>query len=50
MKPGGKAGQRSTVKIDTPGVYLIRIETRNTHSDHEHFSAIDLVVSGETRP
>ena len=28
FKPGSKAGQRSTVKIDAPGVYLIRIETR----------------------
>ena len=45
FKPGGKAGQRTTLKIDTPGVYLIRVETRNTQSDHEHFSAIDLVVS-----
>jgi hypothetical protein len=44
FKPGGKAGQRSTVKIDTAGVYLVRIETRNTQSDHEHFAAIDLVV------
>jgi hypothetical protein len=44
FKPGGKAGQRSTVKIDEPGVYLVRIETRNTQSDHEHFAAIDLVV------
>ena len=45
FKPGGKAGQRTTLKIDSAGVYLIRIETRNTQSDHEHFSAIDLVVS-----
>jgi hypothetical protein len=44
LKPGGKAKQRSTLKIDTPGVYLVRIETRNTQSDHEHFAAIDLVV------
>jgi len=49
FKPGSKAGQRSTVKIDTPGVYLIRIETRNTQSDHEHFAAIDLVVGDETK-
>ncbi len=47
FKPGGKAGQRSTFKIDTPGVYLIRVETRNTQSDHEHFAAVDLVVSGD---
>src|SRR5271170_4217221 len=44
FKPGGKAGQRSTVKIDTPGVYLIRIESRNTQSDHEHFAAVDVVI------
>jgi hypothetical protein len=45
FKPGSKAGQRSTVRITTPGVYLVRIETRNTQSDHEHFAAIDLVVT-----
>jgi hypothetical protein len=50
FKPGSKAGQRSTVKIDAPGVYLIRIETRNTQSDHEHFAAIDLVVGDEGKP
>lgn len=44
FKPGAKAGARNSVTIDTPGVYLIRIETRQTQSDHEHFSAIDLVV------
>jgi hypothetical protein len=45
FKPGGKAGQRTTVKIDTPGVYLVRVETGNTQSDHEHFAAVDLVIS-----
>jgi hypothetical protein len=45
FKPGSKAGQRSTLRITTPGVYLVRIETRNTQSDHEHFAAIDLVVT-----
>jgi hypothetical protein len=49
FKPGGKAGQRSTAKIDKPGVYLIRVETRNTQSDHEHFAAIDLVVGDEAK-
>ena len=44
FKPGGKAGQRLTVHLDAPGVYLIRVETRQTGSDHEHFAAIDLVV------
>lgn len=49
LKPGGKAGQRTTFRIDEPGAYLVRIETRNTQSDHEHFAAIDLVV-GEDKP
>ncbi|MHC5539923.1 hypothetical protein ACYOEI_17015 [Singulisphaera rosea] len=47
FKPGAKAGQRTTLRIDTPGVYLVRIETRQTQSDHEHFSAIDLVIEGK---
>jgi hypothetical protein len=50
FKPGGKAGQRTTLKIDTPGAYLIRVESRNTQSDHEHFSAIDLVVEKPSKP
>jgi hypothetical protein len=29
---------------------LIRIETKNTQSDHEHFAAIDLVVSDAPKP
>jgi len=47
FKPGGKSGARCKLKIDTPGVYLIRVETRDTQSDHEHFAAIDLVVEPE---
>jgi hypothetical protein len=47
FKPGGKAGQRNTLRINAPGVYLVRVESRNTQSDHEHFAAIDLVVAGE---
>src|SRR5947209_6730019 len=39
FKPGGRAGQRNTLRIDTPGVYLVRVESRNTQSDHEHFAA-----------
>jgi hypothetical protein len=50
FKPGSNAGQRSTVKIDAPGVYLIRIETKNTQSDHEHFAAIDPVMGDESKP
>jgi hypothetical protein len=44
FQPGGKAGGRQTIRIDEPGVYLVRVETRQTQSDHEHFSAIDLVI------
>lgn len=44
LKPGAKTGARYSVKIDTPGAYLLRVETRNTGSDHEHFSAIDLLI------
>jgi hypothetical protein len=47
FKPGTKAGQRNTVRIDSPGVYLIRVESRETQSDHEHFAAVDLVVEEE---
>jgi hypothetical protein len=47
FKPGAKAGQRSTLKIDQPGVYLVRVESRQTDSDHEHFSAVDLVIEGK---
>ena len=44
FKPGAKVGARSTFKIDRPGVYLVRVESRQTKSDHEHFAAIDLVI------
>ncbi len=44
FRPGGHAGGRTTVTIDAPGVYLVRVESRETQSDHEHFAAVDLVV------
>lgn len=44
FKPGAKAGTRTTIKIDAPGCYLVRVETKQTQSDHEHFAAIDLIV------
>lgn len=44
FKPGAKAGARSRFVIDKPGVYMVRVESRQTQSDHEHFAAIDLVV------
>jgi hypothetical protein len=47
FKPGAKAGQRQTVKIDKPGAYLVRVESRQTQSDHEHFAALDLVIEAD---
>ena len=44
FKPGAKAGARHTLRVDQPGAYLVRVESRQTGSDHEHFAAVDLVV------
>jgi hypothetical protein len=46
LKPGAKSGGRCSLRIHEPGAYLVRIETVGTQSDHEHFSAIDLVIEG----
>ncbi len=42
FKPKTRVGARVAFTIRDPGVYLLRVETINTGSDHEHFSAIDL--------
>ncbi len=44
FKPKCRVGARVAFTIKKPGVYLLRVQTANTHSDHEHFSAIDLQV------
>jgi hypothetical protein len=44
FKPKCKVGARFNLQIDAPGIYLLRVETQNTRSDHEHFSAIDLQI------
>jgi len=44
LKPKCRVGARLQFRIDKPGIYLVRVDTLNTHSDHEHFSAIDLEV------
>jgi len=44
FKPDGKAGLRQQFRIDEPGKYLVRVESQQSDSDHEHFSAIDLIV------
>jgi hypothetical protein len=49
FKPGAKAGARNTFRIDKSGAYPVRVESRQTQSDHEHFAAVDLVVE-EAKP
>ena len=44
LKPKSRVGARLKFRIEEPGIYLVRVETQNTQSDHEHFSAIDLEV------
>jgi hypothetical protein len=42
FKPKARVGARVTFKLPKPGVYLLRVQSENTQSDHEHFSAIDV--------
>jgi len=44
FKPKSRVGSRIKFHLDQPGLYLVRIETQNTKSDHEHFSAIEVDV------
>jgi hypothetical protein len=44
FKPDCRVGTRLKFQITEPGLYSARVETLGTQSDHEHFSAIDLVV------
>ncbi len=44
FKPQCRVGARLQVPPLEKGVYLVRVETKNTQSDHEHFAAIDLQV------
>lgn len=44
FKPKCRVGARLKFRVAEPGIYLVRLETLNTKSDHEHFSAIDLIV------
>jgi hypothetical protein len=43
-KPKCKVGALQKFTIKEPGAYLLRVQTENTDSDHEHFSAIDILV------
>ena len=42
FKPGCRVGCRVAFRIKEAGLYLLRVETLNTDSDHEHFAAIDV--------
>ena len=44
FKPKCRVGSRFNLRLDDPGIYVVRVETQNTQSDHEHFSAIDVEV------
>jgi hypothetical protein len=44
LKPKGKVGARVAFTVREPGVYLLRVDSFHTNSDHEHFAAIDLQV------
>jgi len=42
LKPKARVGARAAFTLREPGIYLLRVDTANTKSDHEHFSAIDI--------
>jgi hypothetical protein len=44
FKPQGKVGARVRFSCKEPGTYLLRVQSENTQSDHEHFAAIDIEV------
>jgi hypothetical protein len=44
FKPETKVGTRLKFQIPAPGIYSVRVGSVGTQSDHEHFSAIDLVA------
>ena len=44
FKLKGRVGLKQHFHIDRPGAYLLRVESLNSHADHEHFSAIDLEI------
>jgi hypothetical protein len=44
FKPKCRVGSRVAFALKEPGFYVLRVETLNTDSDHEHFAAIDIQV------
>jgi hypothetical protein len=45
FKPNCRVGARVLFTAPEPGLYLLRVQSENTQSDHEHFAAIDLSVT-----
>jgi hypothetical protein len=44
FKPKCRVGARVAFTVPEPGLYLLRVDSLNTNSDHEHFAALDLQV------
>lgn len=44
FRPKCRVGARLRFRAPEPGLYLVRVDTVKTESDHEHFAAIDLKV------
>ena len=44
FKPETKVGTRLKFQLPAPGIYSVRVGSVGTQSDHEHFSAIDIVA------
>ena len=44
FKPKSRVGARAAFTVHEPGVYLLRVDSANTKSDHEHIAGIDLII------
>ncbi len=44
FKPKCRVGARVALTIPKAGTYILRVDTLNTASDHEHFAAVDVQV------
>ncbi|HVY71123.1 MAG TPA: hypothetical protein VHH73_14420 [Verrucomicrobiae bacterium] len=44
FKPQAKVGLRQIFRVPKPGAYLVRVQSENSGSDHEHFAAVDLKI------
>lgn len=42
LKAKGRVGARVRFTLREPGTYLLRVDTANTNSEHEHLAAIDV--------